>query len=434
MSTLLKQLDPLMDARCGILNKPIPLPFPPGFEGHMFGFSSSIGQITALHPKAVSATLDMAGYGTAWDETTARIRACCEALERYCSVMYPLRGVVSATTRELGDAALDPSRLPQCSVRERLRANPEHRLRIPDPAAEERWVEGFSLTTGKPAWIPLSVAYLGLPDPLSAQLLFPESTGFATGSTYEGAILSGLCEVIERDSLALWWLHQLPMPRIERSVWDGAPELAELLDRADRSGLETHLLDLTTDLGIPIVGLVQISNRSSPHVVAMGACRTTTNAAALRVVEEAGSLRVALGWSKALPNPEGLRSGAPRSPMDFGLLYAGTGAPEKFSFATRRSPKTSKLSGNDIRSKPLETMVRGLATKDLEVFVVDVTLPEVRAAGLVVVRVIVPELMRISFAHSIRYLAHPRLYSAPERMGFGRRSEDMITDEPIPFA
>ena len=78
--------------------------------------------------------------------------------------------------------------------------------------------------------------------------------------------------------------------------------------------------------------------------------------------------------------------------------------------------------------------MKRLADKDIEVFVVDVTQPEVRDVGLVVVRVIVPELMRISFAHSIRYLAHPRLYAAPEKMGYGARTEDMITDDPIPFA
>jgi ribosomal protein S12 methylthiotransferase accessory factor len=306
-------------------------------------------------------------------------------------------------------------------------------LRVPDPAAKERWVEGYSLTRGRRTWLPLTAAYLGLPEPLSSHVVFPESTGFATGSDYESAILSGLCEVIERDSLALWWLHQLPMPRIDRGAWQ-APALRELLHRAERVGLDTQLFDLTSDLGVPVVGLVQTSKRGSPRVVAMGACRTTVAAAALRVVEEAGSLRIALGWSKPLVDRDTVRQGAPCPPMDFGLFYAGDDGPERFAFATQAAPIRSVLSDSDVGADPLETIVKRLADKDIEVFVVDVTQPEVRDVGLVVVRVIVPELMRISFAHSIRYLAHPRLYAAPEKMGYGARTEDMITDDPIPFA
>ena len=172
--------------------------------------------------------------------------------------------------------------------------------------------------------------------------MFPESTGFAAGSDYESAILSGLCEVIERDSLALWWLHQLPTPRIDLGAWH-AGVMRELLDRAERVGLDTQLFDLTSDLGVPVVGLVQTCRRGWPRVVAMGVCRTSSAAAALRVVEEAGSLRIALGWSKPLVDRDIVRQGAPCPPMDFGLYYAGDDGPERFAFATQAAPIRSAL-------------------------------------------------------------------------------------------
>jgi ribosomal protein S12 methylthiotransferase accessory factor len=399
----------------------------------MSGFSATISRPSALHPGRVTAASDLAGYGTARDEDTARIRACCEALERYCSIMYPVSDVLVATADELGGDALDPRRLPQCSPRERSRAHPDHRLRLPDPGTTEHWVKGYSLTSGKEIWLPLSVAYLGLPDPLTHLAVFPESTGFAAGSSYEDAILSALCEVIERDSLAIWWLHQLPMPRIELGDAIG-PALDEMIGRARRVGLETHLFDLTSDLGVPVVGLVQTSSRDRPRVVVMGACRTNGSDAALRVVEEAGSLRLALRWPGPGVGEHTVRQGAPCAPIDFGLLYAGDGAQERFKFATRDAPIQSRFPDPIDSADPLGAIVKMLAAKDFEVFVVDVTMPEVRSAGIVVVRVIVPEAMRVSFAHDIRYLAHPRLYAAPEQMGYGARTEAMVTNDPIPYA
>jgi ribosomal protein S12 methylthiotransferase accessory factor len=422
-----------MDPRCGILGEPEPLPFPAGYEGQMYGFSATVGRPSALHPGQMNTASDLTGYGTAGDETLARVRACCEALERYCATMYPVSDVLVATADELGADALDPRRLPQCSTRERLSADPAHRLRQPDSTAKERWIKGYSLTRGKEAWIPLSAAYLGLPDPLTHLTVFPESTGFAAGPSYDFAILSALCEAIERDSLAIWWLHQLPMPRLE--LGDAMePALAEMIGRAQAVGLATHLFDLTTDLGVPVVGLIQTSTRDRPHAVVMGACKTTGTAAALRVVEEAASLRFALRGSTRGVGEDVIRRDGPCSPMDFGELYADDGAQERFAFATRDAPTQSHFPDTIEGADPLGALVQRLAAKDVEVFVVDVTMPEVRRAGIVVVRVIVPELMRISFSHGIRYLAHPRLYAAPERLAYGRRTEDMVTDDPIPFA
>jgi ribosomal protein S12 methylthiotransferase accessory factor len=333
----------------------------------------------------------------------------------------------------MGNEALNPQRLPQCSSQERARAAPEHRLRIPDLDTPERWVRGYSLTHGSPVWVPLTATYMGLPDPIAAHLAFPLSTGFAAGVDYSQAILAALCEVIERDSLALWWLHQLPMPRIVLGE-EIDPDLFERLCLAGRNGIHTELFDLTTDVNVPVIGVIQTTKCNRPHVVIMAACRIDGVTAAIRVLEEAESLRLALGGTHQAINRTSLLSGEPHSPESFGLLYSGPQAPERFAFATRNPNIRSTLPDSIERSDPLVTIVKHLAGLDMEVIAVDVTLPEIRDFGLVVVRVIVPELIPISFSHHIRYLGHPRLYSAPTRLGYGIRTEDMITNDPIPYA
>jgi ribosomal protein S12 methylthiotransferase accessory factor len=433
---LLDRLEPLLDAKSGVLRGLDRFIFPAGYAGQMHGFTAIVGRTWALHPlpcRVGSELGELAGHGTALDETTARVRAVCEGLERYCSVMYPTEGILMATARDLGEEALDPGRLPQCSPRERERATPRHRLRIPDLDTRECWVRGYSLTQTRPIWVPLTATYLGLPEPLTAHLAFPESTGFAAGIDYDQAVLAALCEVIERDSLALWWLHQLVMPRI---VLDEQvdPPLTELLRRAQRVGIHTDLFDLTTDVGVPVVGLIQTTERGRPHVVIIAACRVDGMAAAVRVLEEAGSLRLALSSENRVVDRESILSGEPHPPEDFGLLYAAPDGPERFAFAAQTPNTRSALPASVKGPYPLATIVRRLANQDMEVIAVDVTLPEIRDFGLVVVRVIVPELMPISFSHSVRYLGHPRLYSAPVRLGYGVRTEEMVTDDPIPYA
>lgn len=429
---LLEQLEPLMDPHCGLVRPPLRMGFPLSYGAYLHAYTAPTGRIEHLHPGPVAAaesTTELWGYGTALDDVTARIRAVCEGVERYCSVMYPTQ-TLEATARQLGDTGLDCHRLPRCSKREESLARGEHRLRTPDPDRPERWVLGYSLTRDAPVWVPLSVAYLGLPLPLTDHLVFPESTGFATGTSYRAAVSSALCEVIERDSVALWWLHQLPVPRIDPMTIDDH-SLNELVARTRRVGIESTVLDLTTDVGVPVAGLIQTSRSGPPHALVAAACRTNMVAAIRRVFEEAGSLRI--GLQPGAGSGADVRGGEPASPSDFGLLYAGRDGPGRFAFVSGGPPTsdaTTEVGGTD----QLATMVAGLAAMDAEVLAVDVTLPEVRAFGLVVVRVIVPELMRISFCHSIRYLGHPRLYEAPMRMSYSTGTEESITDDPHPFA
>jgi len=431
---LLEVVSPLIDERAGVIGQVHPLPLPRTYNSFMYGFAASVGRVEALHPTRIALMSGQAvtGYGTALEEPVARIRAVCEALERYCALMHPTDGIMRATPRELGTGALDVRRLPRCSVEERRRAAPENRLHHPGPDEPIDWIRGYSLTERRPVMVPLTAIYLGLPLPLTKHVTFPMSTGFAAGSSYNQAVLAALCEVVERDSLALWWLHQLPFPKVEIDTVE-LSSLHNLLERQRDMAVQTTLFDLTTDVGIPVIGIVQTSERHRPHVITMAACRTQVAKAAQRVIEEAESLRIALSRAAAPVDREGVLRGDPHPAESFGLLYSSPEGPARFSFALCAGTR-SGLPRDWTDPDPLEALVDRLRTLGMEVIVVDVTLPEVHDFGIVVVRVLVPELMTLTFSHSIRYLAHPRLASAPEKLGFGSRTEATITPDPIPYA
>lgn len=432
----LERLDALVDGQCGVIGAVQELYLPSVFEHVISGFSAGIGRASDLHPDGVQESdAPVAGYGTALTPELAKVRAMAEALERYCAMMPPRAAdILTESPSRLGDDALSINEFPQCSAAERARARPHTRLRSPTRDDPLSWVAGYSLSRDRKVWVPLTAVYLGWPVPLEEHVAFPISTGFAAGPTYAQATLAAVLEVVERDSLALWWLQQLPFPRIPRDLVQQS-EARALIDRMDAFGIRTNLFDLTTDTGVPVVGLVQQSERAFPHLVTMASCRPSASAAAVRVLEEAASIHTALITSAlARPSFEALLAGDPQPPELFGLYYADEGADRLFPTALLNSPVVGDLTRSLGTHDGLKQVVSRLTALGMEVVVVDVTLEEVRDAGLVVVKVLVPQLMPLTFCHAIRYLDHPRLYDAPARLGFGTRTENDITREPIPYA
>jgi ribosomal protein S12 methylthiotransferase accessory factor len=117
--------------------------------------------------------------------------------------------------------------------------------------------------------------------------------------------------------------------------------------------------------------------------------------------------------------------GAPERRSEFDFLLNST--------TSRKLSEIPDLTTGDPETE-LQEMVRRLAAIDAEVRVVEITTAEARAAGFRVVRVIVPELMPLSFVHTARYLAHPRLYEAPAGLGYPVADEPNINPLPQPFA
>ena len=69
----------------------------------------------------------------------------------------------------------------------------------------------------------------------------------------------------------------------------------------------------------------------------------------------------------------------------------------------------------------------------MDAIALDLTTAELREAGLWAVRVVVPELMPISFVHRARFLGTPRLYRYAESKG-RPLTEEEINPNPLPFA
>jgi len=192
----------------------------------------------------------------------------------------------------------------------------------------------------------------------------------------------------------------------------------ELLERLALAGIECTFFDLSTDVGVPVIGLVQRCRARFPHVVTMAACRATAKRAALRVVEEAATLRAALFAGRRPGDDFGdVFEGGPVAAERFGLLHAEPDALDRFGQRIAAAPLADAPAADRDDRTLVDEVLAELSDQRREVIVVDVTVAEVRALGLAVVRVLVPSLVPLNFAHAIRHLGHPRLRAAIVRNG-----------------
>lgn len=378
------------------------------------------------------------GAGGALDPDLAAHLAVAESLERYSSCVWDPAELVWASAAELGEDAIPPSVWPNCSAREL--ADPKCGLVAYDPRIPLRWVRGWSLTRGKAVFVPAAQVYLKFsPQSASERYQHAVSTGCAAHGNALDAVTNGLLEVVERDSIALTWLQRLRLPRLEFDENDLPDEYREYFERGRSENIRTLFFDATSDLGIPVIYGVQLADHDPDLSQLVAAtCDVDPAKAVAKLQREAASLRIALrSFTKATGEA------VPADPQDTvsvigGALLNGPRANrDKFDFlldGDRPVRRLADLPALEPGEQPLPWLLDRMHRAGHEVVVVDLTTDEARQCGATVVRVLVPQAMPLSFAHRARYLAHPRLYSAPAAMGHPVRGEDDINPDPQPFA
>ncbi|MCO5973227.1 YcaO-like family protein [Actinoallomurus soli] len=378
------------------------------------------------------------GTGRAYgDADRARLLAVAEALERYSGLVAPERGVVVASAAELGDDALDLDLIARCSPRELRR--PGCPVHAPDGTRPIRWTEAVNLRTGRPVLVPAVLVFLTFPESAAENFWIPISTGCAVHRTVEAAVVNALCELIERDALALTWLLRRPLPRLAE---DRLPDSARsILAWCADHGIESFLYDATTDVGVPVVYCLQIAEHTSRTGQLVGAaCGFGGASLTEHALLEAMGLRLGIESRPAPPR----RYADHRVVDDGAAVMAARARREAFGFLRGGLP-ASHPAGDLSASRPvggdpgsdrarLEFLLRRLAELGMTVLMVDLTTRELRDSGHVAVRVIVPELQPMSARPLVQYRAHPRLRTAAERMGLPPLPERRLNPYPQPMA
>lgn len=125
---------------------------------------------------------------------------------------------------------------------------------LPPGAAPSSWAEMLRLDGPGSLWVPAGLCFR---QPLALQEFLPPwplSIGCAAGPTPEAATLHALLELVERDAAALWWRGGRRGRQV--ALEDPAAAAALTLLASLRRGVDRRrswLLDLTTDLGVPVL-------------------------------------------------------------------------------------------------------------------------------------------------------------------------------------
>ncbi|MFG1889508.1 TOMM precursor leader peptide-binding protein [Micromonospora sp. NPDC049051] len=367
------------------------------------------------------------GYGRAADQPTAQVLALLEAVEREAGRCPQGRCTTTlGSYRELAADAVDPARL-GLPEPEAVR-HPRYRLAPYTPDAVTSWVWAYDLVGGRPVLVPEHAAYYGVERAGTARFLFESSSGCAVGGCLEEAILHACLETIERDAFLLTW-YAGRTPAALALPPDVDPLTRHLADRIAAEGYRLHLLDVTSDVGIPAVWALAVTDRADRGATfsAAGAHPDPRRAAAAAILEVGVNVAVAakvarpprdrllamladadlvddLGDHTALHLlPETL----PRFDFALSEAAAGPARPLDDHFAGWRE----RWSHSDL-TEVLRRVVDAMAAAGTPPLVVDQTGPDERRLGLAAVKVLAPGAVPMTFGHLNRRVDLPRLRQA----------------------
>lgn len=380
------------------------------------------------HPHAVS------GGGSGATAGGARAAAIGEAVERYSASCVDADALVVATARELGPAAVDPARFALFSPRQY--ATPGFRYVPFDADTRLAWIEGVRLPDGEPAWLPAQLVYLADAGD-ETRICRATSSGLACHADRAEATLSALLEALERDAFMLTWKARLSWPLLD---WSANGELANFEQRFVRpTGLRARAVDLGRVWDVPCAAAVVRSDAPGTAPLGVGAAAgVTVERAVSKALDEAVRVRT---WAEALHRHAG-PAPSPCEIRDFDDHI-------RFYADRRNAPRAAFLDGSrrrrDVSRVPavrgatpgerVEALCTRLARRAEAAYAVDVTSPDVRDAGAVVVRVVTPGLCALDVEHDAPLLGGSRLYEEPRRLGLrpSTLGEDDLNPDPHPF-
>jgi len=197
-------------------------------------------------------------YGKGKQPTQAKVSALCESIERYSGVFHGDEAQIQATFKDLQPKAIHPNACmlfseQQFANREQDNINGFGFKWVPEPFNEAQkiaWSPVWSLTYQELRYLPTAYCYHGYAQNNQIRFTQANSNGCATGNNKEEAILQGFMELVERDSVALWWYNCLTKPAVDLASF-AEPYFQELSTYYQTLQRELWVLDITSDLEIP---------------------------------------------------------------------------------------------------------------------------------------------------------------------------------------
>lgn len=242
--------------------------------------------VAACRPNSRSVAVSQ---GKGLDLAAAKASALMEAVECYHAetITLPLKLAAYEELRYTHNL-VDPLELPL------------HRDTAYDPEARILWIEGRDLLGGRNTWVPHELVHADytLPAPNGSGCFLASTNGLASGGHPLEAISHALCELVERDAVALW--NQLAEPARQATRIDldtvRDPDCRDAIALCRTAGMALGVFDATSDIGIPTFVCYLMEDHNPPRLLGRAAigsgCHPDPSIALLRSVTEAAQIRV----------------------------------------------------------------------------------------------------------------------------------------------
>lgn len=389
----------------------------------------AVGRFALPYPETIDGKQENWCHGSATRAEDARTLAIIEGLERY-SGLRPARGGLLAPYSSLSEHAILPAELPLFS--ETQYRQPAFPFQPFDPDRVIEWTWGNDLTSCRRVLVPATAAWYGRDD----ELLGETSSGVAAHSSRGMALLNGALELVERDAFMIHWLHRFSPPQIElTNITDDSQQA--LLGHVQAFGYAVHIVDLTTDLKIPVfLATGSRVDRRAPALLVGAGASIDPSVAVGRALKElySATLNPTPHWKLRPP----LSADNILTLEDHASAYEHPDWLPRASFlwASRQRIELHEHGGPPYPygNVELEALLVLLKEAGHHVIGVDITAPEMERSPLKVVRAIIPGLQPLGFGNRVR-LGGKRLYEAPRRMGYDalETREDDLNRDPHCF-
>lgn len=394
---------------------------------HTYRAGHSFGNATSL--RGLRNTLRHKSSGKGKSDSQSRASGFCEAVERYSGIYQGDEPRIKSTIAELGDKAIHPEQCLLFSDRQyENRENLNEQATVAHDWIPQRfdasqaidWTPVWSLSSQTHKYLPTAFCYYSYPLK-EHRFCKADSNGNAAGNTLEEAILQGFMELVERDSVALWWYNKLQRPQVDLTSFDES-YFVELQEFYRQSNRDLWVLDLTADLGIPaFAGVSRRTDGGAERIIAGFGAHLDPTIAILRAMTEVNQIGLELDKIPA----EKLDAEFKDWMLTVTLENHAYFAPDATAPMKVASDYPQRW-GNDIHSDVI-TCVDIVREAGLETLVLDQTRPDIE---LNVVKVIVP-----GMRHFWSRWGAGRLYDVPVKLGWldAPLTEEQMNSTPMPF-
>ncbi len=357
----------------------------------------------------------------------AKVGALCESIERYSLMFHDKRHVVKGAFKDL-EKAIHPNQCmlysdKQYDEREQTNRNSFKFYSLtPNVFNEDEvmdWTSVYSLTNEEFKLLPSEYCYAQYPTGDREEIYsYPDSNGCAAGNTMEEAILQGFLELVERDAAAIWWYNMLQRPGVDLASAQN-PYIDQMIDFYKGMGRSVYVLDLTTDMNIPVFVALShnLSQNSKDEVVYAFGAHVDAAIALERAIVELNQLAPVITTDRDVIEDKACLDWLRDSSLEEHKYLA----PVSGKLKNMQTDYPKVCEANIYES--VQYCIKMAKQNQLETLVHDLTQPDI---GMPVAKVIVP-----GMRHFWRRTAPGRLYDVPVKMGWLSKANTEETLNPI---